>query len=235
MKTQRIGAYEITKVAEFERMAVDSTFLFGNVTPAIIAANRDWLGPTFVEDGSDRLILSFHTFIIRTPHHVILVDTCNGNHKQRPSMMAWNMLETPYLATLAAAGVRPEQVDYVMCTHLHTDHVGWNTQLVDGRWVPTFPNAKYLMAKTEFDHFNRLHQANPAQPINRGSFVDSVLPVVEHGRAVMIDTSHVLEGQAGNGIWLTPAPGHTPGHVQIRIGAGNGLAVMSGDIIHHPL
>src|SRR5258706_4965432 len=141
MKPQKIGAYEITRVAEIDRLGVDPKFLFGNVTPEIIAANRDWLSPVFIEP-DDKLVLSFHTFVIRTKHHVILVDTCNGNDKQRPSMMAWNMMKTPYLENLAAAGVRPEDVDYVMCTHLHTDHVGWNTRLVDGKWVPTFPRAK---------------------------------------------------------------------------------------------
>jgi len=235
MKPKRIGAIEITKVAEIERMALDPNFLFGNVTPEIIAAQRGWLGPRLVEAGSDRLILSFHSYVIRTPHHTILVDTCNGNHKRRPSMMAWDNLDLPYLANLAAAGVKPEDVDFVMCTHLHTDHVGWNTQLVGGRWVPTFPRAKYLFAKTEFDHFNRIHQSNPAQPVNRGSFIDSVLPVVEHGQAVMVDMRHVVEGQTGDGIWLVPAPGHTPGHVQVRVGAKDGLAVLSGDIIHHPI
>ncbi len=238
MKTQRVGPYEITRVAEIDRMGLEPNFLFGNVTPEIIAANRGWLGPRLIEP-DDKLVLSFHSFVVRTPHHTILVDTCNGNDKQRPSMTAWHMMKTPYLETLAAAGVRPEDVDYVMCTHLHTDHVGWNTRLVDGKWVPTFPNAKYLMAKTEFDYFNGVHRSNPPQPVNRGSFIDSVLPIVEHGRAVMVSTDHVLEGEIGNGIWLTHAPGHTPGGVQIRVGVpkgrGGGLAVMSGDIIHHPL
>jgi len=235
MKRQRVGDVEITKVAEIERMALDPGFLFGNVTHDLIEANRAWLGPSLVEAGSDRLILSFHSFVIRTRHHVILVDTCNGNDKKRPSMMAWDSLNTPYLANLAAAGVRPEDVDFVMCTHLHTDHVGWNTKLVDGRWVPTFPRAKYLFAKTEFDYFDGVHRSNPPQPVNRGSFVDSVLPVVEHGQAVMVDTSHVVEGAVGQGIWLVPAPGHTPGHVQIRVGTRDRLALMSGDIIHHPI
>ena len=235
MRTQRIGDIAITKVAEIDRMALEPNFLLGNATHEIIEEHRGWLGPNLVEPGSDRLILSFHSYIIRTRHHTILVDTCNGNDKKRPSMMAWDSLKTPYIANLAAAGIKPEDVDFVMCTHLHTDHVGWNTQLVDGRWVPTFPRAKYLFAKTEFDHFNRMHQSNPEQPVNRGSFIDSVLPVVEHGRAVMVDTSHVVEGEVGNGIWLVHAPGHTPGQVQIRVGARNGLAVLSGDIIHHPI
>ena len=234
MKVQRVGAYEITRVAEIDRMGVDPKFLFGNVTPEILAANRDWLGPRLIEP-DDRLVLSFHTYVVRTPHHVILVDTCNGNDKPRPSMLAWNMMKTPYLENLAAAGVRPEDVDYVMCTHLHTDHVGWNTRLVDGKWVPTFPNAKYLMAKVEFDYFNGVHRSNPPLPVNRGSFIDSVLPIVEHNRAVMVATDHVLEGSVGNGIWLEHSPGHTPGGVQIRVAAKDGRATMSGDIIHHPL
>ncbi len=123
----------------------------------------------------------------------------------------------------------------MLCTHLHADHVGWNTRLVNGRWVPTFPNARYLMARTEFDHFNRMHQARPAQPVNRGSFADSVLPVVEHGRADMIESTHVVEGQSGKGIWLEPAPGHTPGNVHIHVRADGTDVLLCGDVIHHPI
>ena len=239
MKVQRVGDYSITRVAEIESMALDPKFLFGIITPEIIAANRDWIGPRCIEPGTDKVILSFHTYVVRTKHHTILVDTCNGNDKSRPSMMAWDHLNLPFLETLAKHGVTQDKVDYVMCTHLHTDHVGWNTQLKNGKWVPTFPNAKYLMARTEFDHFNKVHRSNPPQPVNRGSFVDSVLPIVEQGRAVMVDTDYVFEGEPGNGIWLEHAPGHTPGGVSVRVGAkggaNKGLAVMSGDIIHHPL
>src|SRR5258708_9567386 len=155
MRTAHLGPIEIAQAVEIGRMAVDPNFLLGNVTPEIIAQHLDWLGPRLVEPGTRRLLLSFHSYVIKTTRHTILVDSCVGNHKQRPSFPEWHLLDGPYLASLAARGVQPEEVDYVLCTHLHADHVGWNTRLVDGRWVPTFPRAKYVMAKTEFDHFNR--------------------------------------------------------------------------------
>src|SRR5258708_1378214 len=117
MKVQRMGATRIARVAEIERLPVEPTFLFPDVTPEIIARHRSALGPRLVEDGSDRLILSFRSYVIRTAHHTILVDTCNGNHKDRPSLPAWHRLDLPYLERLAEAGVAPEDVDYVLCTH----------------------------------------------------------------------------------------------------------------------
>jgi len=235
MKIQQIGPMQIEKVVEIDRLAVEPTSLFGNVTPDIIERYRGWLGPALLEAGTDRFILSFHSYLIRTPHHTILVDTCNGNHKNRPSMPPWHMLDTAYLANLARLGVAPEDIDYVMCTHLHADHVGWNTRLADSKWVPTFPKARYLMARTEFEHFEAMHRRNPDQPVNRGSFTDSVLPVAAHGQVDLIEDSHVIERHLEDGIWLEPAPGHSPGNVSVHVKAGGRHALMSGDVIHHPI
>ncbi|MGH7101937.1 MAG: MBL fold metallo-hydrolase [Acetobacteraceae bacterium] len=235
MRVQQIGANRIEKVPEIGRLAVEPSFLFGNITPEIIARHRDWLGPRLVEPGTDRLLLSFHSYLIRTAHHTILVDTCNGNHKNRPSMPAWHMLDTAYLADLRRLGVAPEDVDFVMCTHLHADHVGWNTRLSGGRWVPTFPRARYLMARTEFEHFNALHQADPESPVNRGSFADSVLPVAEHGQVDLVESSHAIERHLEDGVWLESAPGHSPGNVNVHVKGGGRHAVLSGDVIHHPI
>ena len=129
VKVQRIGNTEIRKVDEISRMPLEARWLFPSIDEAFVEANRHWLGDNLVEPGSTRLYMSFHSYVIRTRHHTILVDACNGNHKQRPSMPAWNDLNTPYLANLAAIGVRPEEIDIVLCTHLHADHVGWNTRL----------------------------------------------------------------------------------------------------------
>jgi glyoxylase-like metal-dependent hydrolase (beta-lactamase superfamily II) len=235
MKTQQVGTTEIRRVSEIDRLALEAAWLFPAVTPAHLEENRDWLGANLIEPDSSRLYMSFHSFVIRTRHHTILVDTCNGNHKQRPSMPAWHELNLPYLENLAAIGVHPDEVDIVMCTHLHADHVGWNTRLLDGRWVPTFPNARYIMSRVDYEHFHRLHLANPEQPVNRGSFVDSVLPVVDHGLADMVEMNHSFERELGEGVWLEPAPGHSPGHVCVHVGKGDAHAVLSGDVIHHPI
>jgi glyoxylase-like metal-dependent hydrolase (beta-lactamase superfamily II) len=236
VKVQRVGDIEIHKVNEIADMALEADWLFPGIKDELIDAHRHWLGPKLVDPVGSRLHLSFHSYVIRTRHHVILVDTCNGNHKQRPSMMAWNDMNTPYLENLAAIGVKPEDVDFVMCTHLHADHVGWNTCLKNGQWVPTFPRARYLFARVEYEHLIAQHRSNPASPVNRGAFADSVLPVVEHGLADMIELDHVIDRELGDNIWLSPACGHTVGHVFVNVGDhGRARAVFTGDVIHHPI
>jgi glyoxylase-like metal-dependent hydrolase (beta-lactamase superfamily II) len=150
-------------------------------------------------------------------------------------MPLWHRLNTGYLANLARLGLRPEDIDLVLCTHLHADHVGWNTRLDNGRWVPTFPRARYLMGRQEFEHYHRLHGENPAAPINRGSFADSVLPVVEAGRAVFVDVGEQVVTELGTDVRLESAPGHTPGNLLIHVCNGHDHAIMSGDVIHHPI
>lgn len=128
-------------------------------------------------------------------------------------------------------GVAPEDVDFVMCTHLHVDHVGWNTRLIDGRWVPTFPNARYLFGRRELEHWQSVAAAVPEAPVNHGSYQDSVLPVVEAGQAVLVDDGHTLD----DGIWVEDAPGHTPGNTMVRLKSADANAVLTGDTIQHPL
>jgi glyoxylase-like metal-dependent hydrolase (beta-lactamase superfamily II) len=235
MKTYSIGGFEIHKLVEIDRMIVDGAWLLGNLTNEIMDQHRDWLGPNLVEPGSYRVFLSFHSYVIKTPTLNILVDTCNGNHKQRPSMPAWHELDTDYLERLAGIGLAPEDIDVVMCTHLHADHVGWNTRLADGRWVPTFPWARYLMSRRDFEVFDALHRAGPQTPVNRGSFLDSVLPVVEHGQAVFVDPEDVVDAQLVGKLWLEGAPGHSPGNLNLRVRDAGGSACLCGDVIHHAI
>jgi glyoxylase-like metal-dependent hydrolase (beta-lactamase superfamily II) len=235
MKAYSIGGFEIHKLVEIDRMAVEGSWLLGNLTPEILDRHRDWLGPNLVEPGSYRVFLSFHSYVIKTPTLNILVDTCNGNHKQRPSMPAWHELNTDYMEKLAALGLGPEDIDIVMCTHLHADHVGWNTRLENGRWVPTFPKAKYLMSRGDFEVFNAMHQSNPEKPVNRGSFIDSVLPVVEHGQAVFVDPSDVVDTQLVGKVWLEGAPGHSPGNLNLWVRDAGSSACLCGDVIHHAI
>lgn len=235
MRPQRIGAVEILKVSEVERGRVDPHQLYSNLPHDLARRCRDELGPALMAPDTGELILSYHSYVLRTPQRTILVDTCVGNGKDRASMPAWHRLDTPYLARLARAGVRPEDVDAVLCTHLHADHVGWNTRAVDGRWVPTFPRARYLMARTEYAHYAAMHADADATPVNRGSFVDSVLPVVECGQAELVDSTHVVALEPDGRICLEPAPGHTPGNVTVAVRGGGREALLCGDVIHHPI
>ena len=235
MKIQQVGDIEVHKLVEIDRMTVDASWLLANLTPEILDEHREWLTPNLVVPGEHKVHLSFHSYVLRTPTLNILVDTCNGNHKQRPSMPAWHMLELPYLERLAKIGLRPEDIDLVMCTHLHTDHVGWNTQLKDGRWVPTFPRARYLMSRVDFDTFNAQHLADPDKPVNRGSFVDSVLPVVEHGQAVMVDPGDLVHADLADNMWLESSAGHSPGNLNIFMKSRGKRACMCGDVFHHAI
>jgi len=185
--------------------------------------------PDHVEPGSDRLVGSVHTWVVKTGRHTILIDTCLGNHKDRHNP-GWHKLDTPFLQRLEACGCHPDSVDFVMCTHLHVDHVGWNTRLENGRWVPTFRNAKYLFARREYAHWEAEHKTKGLET-NGGSFDDSVLPVVEAGKAVMIDSDH----QPDPLLTLKDYPGHTPGSIAINLKDGGRQACFSGDIMHHPI
>lgn len=230
MTVRKIGNATIQKVEELCGPGFKPQVMFPRFDQQAFEAQRHWLYPEHVDPETHRLIGSVHSWVIRTPQHTILVDTCLGNHKQR-SQPLWNNLDTPFLDRLRGIGVAPEDVDYVMCTHLHVDHVGWNTRLVDGRWVPTFPNARYLFAKEEYAHWQAEREAAGPGIVQGGAFDDSVLPVVEAGRAVMIDYDH----QPDRLITLDHAPGHTPGSVVINLADGGRRAMFSGDIMHHPI
>ncbi len=235
MKTQKFGSIEVHKLVEIDRMAVDCGWLLKNLTPEILEGQRDWLGPNLVEPGSSKIFISFHSYVIRTGKLNILIDTCNGNDKQRPSMPAWHMLNTDYLLRLHDIGLKPEDIDIVMCTHLHADHVGWNTKLENGRWVPTFPKARYLMSRGDYEYYDQLHRSNPPLPVNRGSFIDSVLPVMEHGRAVLVDPGDRVDADLTDAIRLESAAGHTPGNLNIFLNSGGKRACFSGDVFHHAI
>lgn len=166
------------------------------------------------------LILPVQGFLLKTPKHNILVDSCVGNDKTVPARADWHQRSgTRFMASLTAAGLDVGDVDFVMCTHLHTDHIGWNTRLQDGRWVPTFPNARYLMPRAdEEDHRER----------NSDMYVESVLPVIEAGQADLVEAGQTL----GDHVTLIPTPGHTPGHVSVEVKSGDHRAVITGDALH---
>ncbi len=208
---------------------VQPTVLYPDVTPDILARHRAWLEPNLLDPATGQLVIAFHSFVIRTPKTTILVDTCTGNEKPRPHKTRFHQNHWPYLQALADARFQPEQIDFVLCTHLHADHVGWNTRLLDGRWVPTFPRARYLIAREEWEHW-RVTELRERYTTDR-YFEDSVFPVVENGQADFVSMDHTID----QWVWLEPSTGHTPGHVNVRIRSGEAQAVMCGDIMHTAL
>ncbi|MGH3026461.1 MAG: MBL fold metallo-hydrolase, partial [Gaiellaceae bacterium] len=174
--------------------------------------------------------ISVHSYVLRVDGRNLLVDTCCGNDKQR-SLEAVSHLKSPYLENLASAGLRPEDIDLVMCTHLHFDHIGWNTRLKDGTWVPTFPNARYLFGRRDLEFFSKQrHEAT-----HREAFEDSVAPILDAGLADIVDADARVHREIGDGIWLEDASGHSPGNLCVMADCGAGRAVFSGDCFHHPV
>ncbi len=181
MTEVKLGAATVQRIEETYEPNFDAKMFFPDWTPEVVQQHRDWLIPNHYEEASNSLKLSVHSWLLTVGGKRILIDTCVGNHKPRPHRPKWHLMETKYLERLKAAGVEPDQVDMVMCTHLHVDHVGWNTRLENGKWVPTFKNAKYVFSRTDYDHYLKLDNDPKTGPVNAGSFRDSVLPVVEAG------------------------------------------------------
>lgn len=215
----RIGDVRITRVVELE-----STSIGNYILPQANAENVaaiDWLRP-FVRDG--RLLMSFHSLIVESQGRTIVVDTCIGNGKVR-GYPRWNRMQSSFLHDFEAAGFDPNRVDTVLCTHMHVDHVGWNTRLVDGRWRPTFPAARHLYAETEWEHW-RQEAADDTGPV----IEDSVQPIFDAGLADLVPSAW----QVDENVSLLPTPGHTPGHVSVHVASRGEEAIITGDMIHHP-
>ena len=223
MNTWQIGTVKITRVIEMETTG-GSRFILPDAT-------RDackpigWMQPHFMDEQGN-LIMSVHALIVDTGKYRIVVDTCIGNDKER-NIPTWSHLQTDFLQQLTAAGYPRESIDYVLCTHLHVDHVGWNTMLVDGEWLPTFPNARYLIGETEWRYWDANEDESQYGPV----LADSVRPVVDAGLVELVATDHQLCTEVS----LQSTPGHTPGHVSIKIESAGQSALITGDCIHHPV
>ena len=225
----RVGDIVVQPIVESICTAFDPASFFPQTTPEDWARHRPWmlLQPHALDPVSGNLVLSIQAFLVRTRHHTILIDTCVGDSKPRPHRPFWHLQTfNTFFPRLAAAGVTPESVDYVMCTHLHHDHVGWNTRLRDGRWVPTFPNARYIFGREEWEFLQAQHRRVPQPHVN-----DSVLPVIEAGQVEFVASDFALDDE----VWLEPTPGHTAGHVSVHLSSRGAEAVITGDCIHSPV
>ena len=215
----QLGTVKISRVVELE-VTGGSRFILPDATRDACRGYR-WMIPHFM-DTAGNLVMSIHALVVDTGTRRIVVDTCIGNDKER-DIPAWSHLQTSFLADLKAAGYPRESIDTVLCTHLHVDHVGWNTMLVDDEWVPTFPNARYLVGATEWSYWN-------GRDASAAVLADSVRPVVDAGLVDFVPVDHVLCEE----VRLEPTPGHTPGHVSVCISSGGKDALITGDCIHHP-
>ena len=231
MKHLRVGEVTIDRLVELEGPGYEPTFFFPDATMAGFEGEMGWLLPHFWDSAANTFLRSIQSYVVRTGHHTILVDSCVGQDKERPSTPAWDRLDSTWLDQLIAAGVRPEEIDYVLCTHLHADHIGWNTRLENGSWVPTFPNAKYVFHKDEFRYWEEHGKDWVGSGSLDGGFEDSVLPVMRAGQVALVDNDFAIDDQ----VTLEPTPGHSPGHVCIDVRSSAGHVVLSGDVVHHPI
>ena len=217
----RIGDVTVTRVVEIEAT--------GGMSRVIPDAKRErlkeipWMYPHFADENG-RMRGAIHALIVEAPDRTIMVDTCVGNDKERGNP-AWNQLQTAFLDDMEKAGYVLDAIDTVLCTHLHIDHVGWNTMLVDGKWVPTFPKARYLIGQVEFAHWQADTDLDQVAVM-----ADSVLPVFDANLVDLVETDHQITDE----ISLMPTVGHTPGHVSVMIKSNGEEAMITGDFIHHP-
>lgn len=241
--TYQIGDAAVTRIDEVAHGAFTQATLYPGSDPAALERHRAKFGPGSFEPGTGSLIWSTHSWLVRTPRHTILIDTATGNDKHLPGVPELDQLHEPYLDRLADAGVQPADVDYVLLTHLHADHVGWNTQLNRGRWVPTFSNARYVFSGVEKTYNEDLADGKTPDGDDRalgpmirrplpGIYDDSVRPVVEAGLADLIE----INGQEFlDGLSFLRTPGHSIDHASIRLVSRGQEALFAGDIMHHPL
>lgn len=222
-QTWQVGEAKITKVLEMEQ-TWPGFAVIPNATPDAIL-EHDWLLGPYADPESGRIRLSFHAFCIEVGDEKIVVDTCAGNDKVRPNFEALGGLQTDFLDRMTEAGFGPDEVTGVICTHLHVDHVGWNTHLVGDEWKPTFPKARYVFGEREWNHWRN-------EPQVYGDVVgDSIRPCIDAGLADLVESDLRLNDL----VWLEPTPGHTPGHHSVHISSNGEDAVVTGDLCHHPV
>jgi len=221
MLNWQVGRVKITRIVEMDLPTPAA--VIPQATPAALRQSA-WLYPHFVSEDDAILKLSVHALLVEAPGLKLVVDTCVGNDRPR-EITGGLPLATPFLQHLGEAGWSREAVDVVVCTHLHVDHVGWNTMLEDDRWTPTFPKARYLIGRREYDFWSAYDDTEQQAMLG-----DSIRPIFEAGLAELVELDHVISPE----IRLTPSIGHTPGHVSVMIESEGERAVITGDMTHHP-
>jgi glyoxylase-like metal-dependent hydrolase (beta-lactamase superfamily II) len=222
MKPIKVGDVRVSSIIERDGPWRAPHVMFPGVTRQELAEVMSFV-PDFAYDRTqDLLVITYQTFVVRTPHCTALIDTCVGEHQRRPPQMLFD--KKPWLDGFAQQGLKFEDIDYVFCTHLHVDHVGWNTRLQDGRLVPTFPNAKYVFSRREYEHWRQETETK---------FVavheDCVEPIIQSGQALLVDDAFRLSDELS----LLPTPGHSPGHVCVDLQSRGERAIFTGDMMHH--
>ncbi|MBR28309.1 MAG: MBL fold metallo-hydrolase [Rhodobacteraceae bacterium] len=225
-----LGAATVERVIDLDPFALPLGLLFPGAEIEAIRDAEPWLAPHHVDFAAGNVLLGVQSHLLRVGGLTILIDACVGEHNPRPRRADWHdRAATGYLARLAASGVRAEDVDLVLCTHLHADHVGWNTRRENGTWVPTFPRARYIASRGELDHWAAAEAAEPGLH-NHGAWTDSIAPIIDAGRMEAMDDGASL----GPGLSLMPLPGHSPGQVGLCLRHAGGRAIFCGDAIHSP-
>jgi glyoxylase-like metal-dependent hydrolase (beta-lactamase superfamily II) len=227
MRGLAIGDVTVTSIVERDGPWRRPEDMFPDYDPELGKRHIAELEPGVFDQASGKMVITYQTFVVRTPRHTILVDTCTGEDKGYAAPM--DFPKAPWLEGFRAAGLRFEDIDYVFCTHLHIDHCGWNTVLRDGRWVPTFPRAKYVFHKREYAAWEEATRRGDNPPGNVWRF--NCEPVVAAGQALLVDDDFALDDT----VWLTPTPGHSPCHCCVNIRSGSARAVVTGDLFHHAL
>jgi len=231
----RVGRARVTRIEEWRGTFLTPELLFAGFDPQAYERTRGEIGFQYLDPATHAIEARLQSWVIELDGVRVLIDTGAGNDKDRPGLPVFGALKTPFLERLATAGFGPSDIDIVICTHLHVDHVGWNTRLVDGEWVPTFPRAQYVFTAADAEYWDPRNAGNypphVGAAVNAGFFDDSVRPILDRGLARLVSGSALV----GPGLRLEPAPGHTPGSQTITLESDAERAIFCGDIVHHPL
>lgn len=226
VKHWQIGDVKVARIVEVHDFEDDMKMLLAEGTPEFVR-QFEWLRPHFATEAG-RMLINFQCFVLASRDQQVMIDTCIGNDRKREFDVFCD-LKTDFLEDLATAGFAPDAISTVLCTHLHFDHVGWNTHLVNGRWVPTFPNARYLFGRHEWEHWQNLKRTGGYHDLTH--LQDAVQPIFDAKLADLVEPTHRITDE----VWLEPTPGHTPGHVSVHISSRGEEAVITGDLMHHPI
>lgn len=231
----QVGDIRVSRIEEWQGEFLPPEQMFTGFDSTAFRQHAPEFTPDFHNADTNRYYGFLQSWLIETGALTILFDTGAGNDKDRPGIPLFGQLATPFLERLAAAGLRVDDVDLVVCSHLHVDHVGWNTRLVDGAWQPTFPRARYLFSAIDRNYWDpSVPTPGPSATgaaVNQQVFEDSVAPLLAADRAELLTG----EQQIAPGIHLRPAPGHTPGHLLMHLESAGEHALFVGDIVHHPI